>query len=105
MNNEELITKIRTDKPEADKQDFNPANFQVSKSTQQTCTEFLKENDVEIDSWIEDLDTCDQLKKILKIFFTLSSSYNNEEWCQFPNILDDDKFYEGAKQALKNDAV
>jgi hypothetical protein len=34
--------------------------------------EFLKENEVEIDQWIEDLDGCDKLRKILKIFFTLS---------------------------------
>jgi hypothetical protein len=67
--------------------------------------EFLKENEVEIDQWIEDLDGCDKLKKILKIFFTLSSSYNKESWCMFPSILDDETFYSGAKTALQNDAT
>lgn len=59
---------------------------------------------MDIDSWINDADDSEKLKKILKIFFTLNSSYNKEEWCQFPNILDEEAFYAGAKQTLMRDA-
>jgi len=77
----------------------------VSKHTKTACVDFLEENDVDIDSWINDLDDCEKLKKVLKVFFTLNSNYNKEEWCMFPNILDDEAFYVGAKEALVNDAA
>ena len=59
---------------------------------------------MEIDSWINDADENEKIKKIFKVFFTLNSVYNKESWCQFPHILDDDVFYAGAKQALLDDA-
>ena len=72
---------MRTDHPDAEKQSFNPSTFQVSKLTKSACIDFLKENDVDIESWIADADDSEKLKKVLKIFFTLNSSYNKEEWC------------------------
>lgn len=104
MVNEELISQLRQDNPDAEKQEFNPVNFQMSKHTKTACVDFLKENDVELETWISDLDDCDKLKKVLKIFFTLNSNYNREEWCLFPTILDDEAFYAGAKQVLLRDA-
>jgi hypothetical protein len=74
MSNEELIQQLRSDHPEAEKQpEISSAAFQVSKLTKTACIDFLKENDVEIDTWISDADNCEKLKKILKIFFTLNS--------------------------------
>jgi hypothetical protein len=67
--------------------------------------DFLRDNEVEIESWIDSLDDCDKLKKILKIFFTLCSSYNKEAWCMFPSIIDDETFFAGAKEALQRDAA
>ncbi len=105
MENEEAIQNLRKEHPDSENQEFTPSNFAISKTTLQTCMEFLKENEVEIDSWIESLDECEKLKKILKIFFTLCSTYNKEEWCMFPHIIDDATFFAGAKQALLNDAA
>ncbi len=104
MNNEEVITQLRSEDPDAEKKDLD-AQFQISKSTEQTCIEFLKDNDTDLDSWINHLENCEKLRKILKIFFTLCSQYNREEWCLFPTILDDDAFYAGAKQVFIKDAV
>jgi hypothetical protein len=64
----------------------------------------LKENEVEIDTWINEADENEKVKKILKIWFTLSSTYNKEEWCSFPMILDDEAFYAGAKEVLLREA-
>lgn len=104
MNNEEMLERVRSENPDAEKHEFIKEHFQVSKLTNTGCLDFLKENDVEIDCWIEDCDGNEKVKKILKIWFTLSSTYNKEDWCRFPNILDDEIFYAGAKQALINDA-
>jgi hypothetical protein len=97
IKNEEQIENIRNGTPEAEKHEFNKDNFSLSKHTKSACIEFLKETDIEIDSWINDADDNDKVKKILKIWFTLSATYNKEEWCQFPKILDDEAFYAGAK--------
>lgn len=35
---------------------------------------------------------------------TLVSTYNKESWCQFPTILDNTAFWEGAKEVLTRDA-
>ena len=61
------------------------------------CIDFLKDSDVDIESWINDADESEKVKKVLKIFFTLNSTYNKEEWCSFPSVLDDDMFWAGAK--------
>ena len=76
----------------------------MSKLTKTACIDFLKENDVEIDTWINDADDSEKLKKILKIFFTLNSQYNKDDWCQFPSILNEEIFYAGAKEVLTKDA-
>jgi len=99
MENEEAIQNLQNNS-DAESQNFDPSNFTISKTTLQTCLEFLKDNEIEIDSWIDSLDKCEKLKKFLKIFFTLSSTYNKEEWCIFPHILDDSTFFNGAKQAF-----
>jgi hypothetical protein len=64
MANEELIDQLRTDHPEADKQQEaqSLANFQLSKHTKSACVDFLKDNDVEIDTWIEDVDSSEKVK-------------------------------------------
>lgn len=104
MKNEEQIEQVRNSNPDAEKHEFNKDNFTISKLTKSGCIEFLKENDVDIDSWITDADENDKVKKILKIWFTLSSTYNKEDWCKFPNILNDDTFYNGAKEVLMAEA-
>ena len=104
VNNELQIEKLRTEHPEAEKHEFNKDAFQVSKLTKSGCLEFLKDNDVEIDSWINDADDNEKVKKILKIWFTLSQTYNKEDWCQFPKVLDDEAFYQGAKDVLLREA-
>ena len=98
LRNEELIESLRQSHPEADKVgDLSKEKFQISKSTKGTCLEFLADNDVEISSWISDADENDQVKKILKVWFTLFKEYNSQVWCTFPEILDDDTFYANAK--------
>lgn len=104
IKNEEQIESLRTSNPNAEKHEFNRDNFQLSKHTKSACIEFLKENDVEIDSWINDADDNEMVKRILKLWFTLSSSYNKEDWCSFPKILDNDNFYQGAKDILLREA-
>ena len=59
---------------------------------------------MDIDSWVNDADESEKVKKALKLFFTLSSAYNKEEWCLFPQVLDDEAFWQGARSALVNDA-
>jgi hypothetical protein len=106
MNNEGIIQKLRTEHPEAEKGDGCLGHeFQVSKHTQQAVVDFLKENDVEIELWIDDLESSAKFRKILKVFFLLNSNYNKEEWCQFPQILQDDAFLEQAKEVLQRDAA
>lgn len=133
---------MRSSSPDADKHEFNREAFQLSKHTKTVCIEFLKENEVEIDSWINEADDNEpkydgwlslrssilslnrfhesislnqeplfaslfgneRVKRILKIWFTLSTSYNKEEWCSFPKILDDESFYQGAKEVLLREA-
>jgi hypothetical protein len=104
IKNEEEIENLRSSSPDADKHEFNREAFQLSKNTKSACIEFLKENEVEIDTWINDADDNERVKKILKIWFTLSNSYNKEEWCSFPKILDDESFYLGAKEVLLREA-
>ena len=105
MANEELVERIRTTSPEADKPSENTlANFKLSKNTDQCCIEFVRDNDVEISSWIEEVEASEKSLKVLRLFFTLVSTYNKESWCQFPAILDSAQFWEGAKQALERDA-
>ena len=103
MKNEELIETIKTSNPEAE--GFQQAGaFSVSKHTKSSCIDFLKDCDVEIDQWIDSADESEKVKKALKLFFTVHESYNKEDWCRFPHILDDETFWAGAKQALQNDA-
>ena len=106
MANEELLEQLRQDHPEAEKQaETTLANFQISKHTKSACIDFLKDSDVDIDSWVNDADESEKVKKALKLFFTLSSAYNKEEWCLFPQVLDDEAFWQGARSALVNDAA
>lgn len=65
----------------------------------------MKDSDVEIDTWINEADESEKVKKVLKIFFTLNSAYNNQEWCMFPTILDDELFWTGAKNVLNSEAA
>ncbi|CDW71249.1 UNKNOWN [Stylonychia lemnae] len=97
-------TQAKASGADGEKQ-VDPSAFQTSKNTNTCCIEFLQENDVETASWIDEADGHDKLKKILKVFFSLISTYNSESWCSFPTILNDDLFYAGAKQALLTDAV
>lgn len=99
LKNEEMLEEVRQKNPDAEKHgEFSSKEgFSVSKLTKSGCLEFLKDTDVEIDTWIDECDDNEKVKKILKIWFTLSSTYNKEEWCKFPNVLDDDIFYAGAK--------
>lgn len=103
MANEELIESIRTSNPEAENAQ-QPGAFSVSKHTKSSCIDFLKDCDVEIDQWIDSADESEKVKKALKLFFTVNSSYNKEEWCKFPQVLDDETFWAGAKVALQADA-
>lgn len=76
----------------------------MSKTTRGTCIEFLADNDVELSSWISEANENERVKKILKIWFTLIREYNQEQWCKFPAILDDDQFYPNAKMVLLQEA-
>ena len=76
----------------------------MSKHTKTGCIEFLKDMDVEINMWINDADDNERVKKILKIWFTLNNRHNKEEWCKFPNVLNDEQFYKHAKEVLLNEA-
>jgi len=64
----------------------------------------LKDNEIEIDTWIEDANDNEKVRKILKIWFTLSATHNQQDWCKFPKILDDENFYAYAKEVLQNEA-
>jgi succinate dehydrogenase flavin-adding protein (antitoxin of CptAB toxin-antitoxin module) len=102
LRNEELIESLRSSNPDIDKaiSEMSPEKFTISKSTKNTCIEFLAENDVEISEWISNVDECERVKKILRVWFTLCKSYNKEPWCSFPEILDIDTFYPSAKVTL-----
>lgn len=105
MSNEELIESIKTSNPDADKPSQNTAaTFKLSKNADQCCIEFLKENDVELSNWIEQVESSEKVLKILKLHFTLVSTYNQEWWCQFPAIIENSLFWQGAQQALESDA-
>ena len=69
----------------------------MSKHTKTACIDFLQDSDVDIDSWLADAEESEKVKKVLKIFFTLTSAFNKEEWCLFPAVLDDEAFWAGAK--------
>jgi hypothetical protein len=96
MGSEEQVESIRSSYPDAENA-VQSAAFSVSKHTKSSCIDFLKDCDVEIDTWIDSADESEKVKKALKLFFTVSSSYNKEEWCKFPNIIDDETFWAGAK--------
>jgi hypothetical protein len=103
MGSEEQVESIRSSHPDAENATQSAA-FAVSKHTKSSCIDFLKDCDVEIDTWIDSADESEKVKKALKLFFTVSSSYNKEDWCRFPQILDEETFWAGAKQALQADA-
>lgn len=105
MSNEELIETVKTSNPEANKPSENTvANFKVSKNAETCCIEFVKENDIELSSWIDSVESSEKVLKVLKLYFSLVSTYNQESWCQFPAIIDNALFWEGAKLALEKDA-
>lgn len=105
MSNEELIESIKTSNPDADKPSQNTAaTFKLSKNADQCCIDFLKESDVELSSWIEQVESSEKVLKVLKLHFTLVSTYNQEWWCQFPAIINNSLFWQGAQQALESDA-
>ena len=105
MSNEELVQSIRNEHRDADKPSNNTAdNFETSKNTNQCCIEFLKEMDVEGNLWIDSCEGNDKVLKALKLYLTIVSTYNQESWCQFPTILDNDAFWAGAKKVLTRDA-
>jgi len=61
--------------------------------------------DVEISSWISEANDSDLVKKVLRVWFTLVKPYSEQEWTNFPAILDEDNFYPHAKMTLLNDAM
>ena len=69
-----------------------------------SCIDFLSENDVSIETWINDAEGNEKVRKILQLWFTLNSKYNQLPWCQFPDILNEEIFYPEAKLALEEDA-
>jgi hypothetical protein len=75
MKNEEQIESLRG-VADVEKYDFNRAAFNLSKHTKSACIEFLKDNEIEIDTWIEDANDNEKVRKILKIWFTLSATHN-----------------------------
>jgi len=82
MENEEIIETLRQAHPNADNLfEGLEDSFTVSKSTKNTCIEFLAENDVEISSWISGVQENSRVKNILRLWFTLFRPYNREEWC------------------------
>jgi len=60
--------------------------------------------DVEGNLWIDSCEGNDKVLKALKLYLTIVSTYNQESWCQFPTILDNDAFWAGAKEVLTRDA-
>ena len=104
IKNEEQIESLRNGNADAEKHEFNREHFAFSKHTNSACIEFLNDNDIELDTWIGDADDNDKVKNILKIWFTLNRSYNKEDWCQFPRILDTETFYSNAKEVLTKEA-
>lgn len=80
LRNEEMIESLRQDNPDAEK-GGDPPKFAISKTTKSTCIDFLVDNDVEISSWISEANENEKVKRILKVWFTLSKEYNNQQWC------------------------
>ena len=105
MHNEELIETLRQSHPDSDKSgDISKEPFAISKSTKNTCIDFLNDNDVDISSWISEADENERVKKVLKLWFTICKQFNHESWCAFPTILDNDTFYANAKIILLTEA-
>jgi hypothetical protein len=61
--------------------------------------------DQEITAWISEAQESQRVKKILRVWFALVRPYNQEPWCTFPDILDEDHFFPDAKITLLNDAM
>jgi len=105
INNEELIESLRSGNPDADKSLTNlQETFKISKTTKTTCIDFLADMDQEITAWISEAQESERVKKILRVWFALVRPYNQEAWCAFPDILDEDHFFPDAKITLLNDA-
>lgn len=83
MSVEDQVEQIRSSHPDAENDKQQPP-FAVSKHTRSSCIDFLKDCDVEIDQWIDAADESEKVKRVLKLFFTVSSAYNKEDWCKFP---------------------
>ncbi len=105
LSNEELIATLQSDGVLDKASPFDPSGFKISRTTKTTCIDFLKDNDVEIVSWINEASENERVKKILRIWFTLFKPYNQEQWVCFPDILDNDMFYPDAQTALLSDAI
>jgi hypothetical protein len=103
LKNEEQIENLRQSHPDADNDKPLPP-FVLSKQRKSHCIDFLEESSEDISNWIGAVDDNDRVKKILKIWFTLFQPYNQQPWCQFPAILNDDEFYPNAKVTLLTDA-
>ena len=54
-------------------------SFTVSKTAKSCSIEFLTENDVEITSWITEVEGNDRVKNVLRVWFSLFKPYNQNE--------------------------
>ena len=58
-----------------------------------------------MEDWLSTAADSTWVIKTLKLWFTLHKSHNQEEWTQFPQILNDESFFQSAKGALENIGV
>lgn len=100
MENEELIGQMA----EVPNFEINVADFKVSKDSEMCAIDFIRENDVTLDTWIEEADSSDKVVKILKIWFQFYANHNAQSWCNLPQVLDDSLFMTEAKKVLDDEA-
>ena len=76
---EEKINEIRKDHPDAENKDPNSTPFVISKRALNGI-EFLSDNEIELDDWVNDAKENQWAMKTLKILFALNSTYNKDSW-------------------------
>jgi hypothetical protein len=63
--------------------------------------EILEDAPLDIEEWIEEQKENEWVIRTVKLWFTLHSSYNKQDFVQFPAILDDQAFFAKAIAILK----
>lgn len=99
MKNEEEIGKVRNANPDLDNVEIDNSNFALQKRSISSL-EVLNDTEFDTEDWLSQSADSTWVIRTLKLWFTLHKDHNEEEWTQFPEILQDAEFFEKVQPIL-----